>query len=138
MDKIEIGKKLFDQTMGVLNQSLDVRTARHRVLSSNVANAETPNYASKDLPFQKILERSTENSSLISLRKTHPQHFPEPGSSVMTTDWSSEIETQTSEEGVNIDQEMAKLAENNLMFQAGVQSLVKKFEALKITISEGR
>jgi flagellar basal-body rod protein FlgB len=138
MDKIEIGKKLFDQTMGVLNQSLDVRTARHRVLSSNVANAETPNYASKDLPFQKILERSTENSSLISLRKTHPQHFPEPGSSVMTTDWSSEVETKTSEEGVNIDQEMAKLAENNLMFQAGVQSLVKKFEALKITISEGR
>jgi flagellar basal body rod protein FlgB len=33
---------------------------------------------------------------------------------------------------------MAKLAENNLMFQAGVQSLVKKIEALKMTISEGR
>ena len=41
-------------------------------------------------------------------------------------------------EGVSIDQEMAKLAENNLMFQAGVQSLVKKIEALKMTISEGR
>ena len=138
MDKIEIGKKLFDQTMGMLNRSLDVRTARHRVLSSNVANAETPNYVSKDLPFQKILERSTENASAIPLRKTHPRHFPEPGSTVLTTDWSSEIESQPSEEGVNIDQEMAKLAENNLMFQAGVQSLVKKLEALKMTISEGR
>ena len=29
---------------------------------------------------------------------------------------------------------MAKLAENNVMFQAGVQTLVKKFEALKFTI----
>ena len=136
MDKIEIGKKLFDQTMGTLNRSLDVRTARHRVLSSNVANAETPNYAPKDLPFQKILERATENSSAIPLRKTHPQHFPEPG--ILTSEWSAEVESQAGGEGVNIDQEMAKLAENNLMFQAGVQSLVKKIEALKMTISEGR
>lgn len=136
MDKIEIGKKLFDQTMGTLNRSLDVRTARHRVLSSNVANAETPNYAPKDLPFQKILERATESSSAIPLRKTHPQHFPEPG--ILTSEWSAEVESQASGEGVNIDQEMAKLAENNLMFQAGVQSLVKKIEALKMTISDGR
>jgi flagellar basal-body rod protein FlgB len=136
MDKIEIGKKLFDQTMGTLNRSLDVRTARHRVLSSNVANAETPNYAPKDLPFQKILERATESSSAIPLRKTHPQHFPEPV--VLTSEWSAEVESQPGGEGVNIDQEMAKLAENNLMFQAGVQSLVKKIEALKMTISEGR
>ena len=138
MDKIEIGKKLFDQTMGVLNHSLDVRTVRHRVLSSNVANVETPNYTSKDLPFQKILERSVKNYSTIPLQKTHPQHFPESGSSLLTTDWSSEVENQPLEEGVNIDQEMAKLAENNLMFQAGIQSLVKKLEALKMTIAEGR
>jgi len=136
MDKIEIGKKLFDQTMGTLTRSLDVRTARQRVLSSNVANAETPNYAPKDLPFQKILERSVESSSAIPLRKTHPQHFPEPLS--LTTDWADEVESQPGGEGVNIDQEMARLAENNLMFQAGVQSLVKKIEALKMTISEGR
>jgi flagellar basal-body rod protein FlgB len=136
MDKIEIGKKIFDQTMGTLNRSLDVRTARHRVISSNVANAETPNYAPKELPFQKILERATESSAAIPLRKTHPQHFLEPVT--LTSDWLEEVETQPGQEGVNIDQEMAKLAENNLMFQAGVQSLVKKIEALKMTISEGR
>jgi len=136
MDKIEIGKRLFDQTMGTLGRSLDVRTARQRVISSNVANAETPNYTAKDLPFQKILEKSVENSAAIPLSKTHPRHFPEPA--VLTSDWSAEVETQPGAEGVNIDQEMAKLAENNLMFQAGVQSLVKKIEALKMTISEGR
>jgi flagellar basal-body rod protein FlgB len=136
MDKIEIGKKIFDQTMGTLNRSLDVRTARHRVISSNVANVETPNYAPKELPFQKILERATESSAAIPLRKTHPQHFPEPVT--LTSDWLEEVETEPGQEGVNIDQEMAKLAENNLMFQAGVQSLVKKIEALKMTISEGR
>ncbi len=136
MDKIEIGKKLFDQTIQSLNRSLDVRTARHRVLSSNVANAETPNYAPRDLPFEKILERSMGPSSAIPLQKTHPRHFPEP--ITLTSDWSAEVEQQPGGEGVNIDEEMAKLAENNLNFQAGVQSLVKKIEALKLTISEGR
>jgi flagellar basal-body rod protein FlgB len=47
------------------------------------------------------------------------------------------VEVESSTDGVNIDQEMAKLAENNLMFQAGVQALVKKLEALKTTITEG-
>jgi flagellar basal body rod protein FlgB len=40
--------------------------------------------------------------------------------------------------GVDIDQQMSRLAENNLMFQAGVQALIKKFEALKVGISESR
>jgi flagellar basal-body rod protein FlgB len=136
MNKIEIGKKLFDQTVGLLNRSLDVRTARHRVISSNVANAETPNYAPREIPFQKILERAAESSSAIPLSRTHPRHFPDPA--VLTSDFSPELETRPAGDPVHIDEEMAKLAENNLMFQAGVQSLVKKIEALKMTISEGR
>jgi flagellar basal body rod protein FlgB len=39
---------------------------------------------------------------------------------------------------VDVDQQMAKLAENNLMFQAGIQSLIKKFEALKVSVTETR
>jgi flagellar basal-body rod protein FlgB len=57
MNNISIGKKLLDQTMGLLSRSLDVRTSRHKILSSNIANAETNNFTPKDLPFQKILER---------------------------------------------------------------------------------
>jgi len=101
-------------------------TLRQKVLSGNVANSETPNYLSKDIPFQKILENSMEPSFNIGLKRTHPRHLPE--------DLTSEVKVESSTEGVNIDVEMAKLAENNVMFQAGVQSLIKKFEALKFTI----
>lgn len=125
---------MFDRTVGVVNRSLDVRNDRHKVISGNIANADTPNYIPKEIPFQKILERSVENPSQIPLRKTHPQHFPEP----VGREWTTEIETPLNADAVNIDQEMAKLAENNLMFQAGIHSLMKKFEALKVTISEGR
>jgi flagellar basal-body rod protein FlgB len=120
---------LFDQTIGILARSLDLRTSGHKALSSNIANAETPNYRSKSIPFQKILESSIDRTSTISLVQTHAAHF--------AAEFETPVEMESSTEGVNIDQEMAKLAENNLMFQAGVQALVKKLEALKTTITEG-
>jgi flagellar basal-body rod protein FlgB len=120
---------LFDRTIGILARSLDLRTSGHKALSTNIANAETPNYRSKDIPFQKVLESSIDHTSIISLAQTHPAHF----AGVFETP----VEVESSTDGVNIDQEMAKLAENNLMFQAGVQALVNKLEALKTTITEG-
>jgi flagellar basal body rod protein FlgB len=51
-------------------------------------------------------------------------------------DFSAEVEKDPGAGGVDIDQQMGKLAENNLMFQAGVQVLIKKFEVLKNTISQ--
>ncbi len=136
MDHFLIGKKLFDKTMSLVQRSLDIRASRHQTLSSNVANAETPGYVPKDLPFQKVFERYLDSSSTIPLEKTHPKHLPEEDPPV-PQDFSAEVETQSGSE-VDIDQQMAKLAENNLMFQAGVQALIKKFEALKNTISETR
>ena len=100
------------------------------IVAGNVANAETPNYQAKDIPFQRILEGSLHSDSSLQLINTHPAHFP------IFQEASAPVET--SGDGVNLDQEMANLAENNLMFQAGVQSLGKKLEALKMTISEGR
>jgi flagellar basal-body rod protein FlgB len=122
-------RKLFDRTMGFIQRSLDVRTSRHKILSGNVANAETPNYQAKDIPFQRILEGSLHSDSSLRLSKTHPAHFP------VFLEESAQVETST--DGINLDQEMANLAENNLMFQAGIQALMKKLEALKTTIVEG-
>ena len=130
MDGRLIFSKLFDQTFGLLERSLDIRTPRQRILSSNIANSETPGYEAKDIPFEKILERSMNQYSLLPLKRTHTNHLPEG----MVT----EIMAETVPGGVNIDREMAKLAENNLRFQAEVQALLKKFEALRTTIAETR
>ena len=135
MDHLLIGKKLFDKTMSLVQRSLDIRASRHQTLASNVANVETPGYVPKDIPFQKIFERFLDNSSTIPLKKTHDHHLPAEDPP-FAQDFSAEVETDPG--SVDIDQQMAKLAENNLMFQAGVQALIKKFEALKNTISQTR
>ena len=141
MNHLLIGKKLIDKTMSLVQRSLDIRASRHQVLSSNIANIETPDYTSKDLPFQKIFERFLDNSSTIPLKRTHSQHLPASDGQTFPQDFSAEVEkdpTAPTAGGVDIDLQMGKLAENNLMFQAGVQVLIKKFEVLKNTISQAR
>ncbi len=121
-----LSRKLFDQTFSILGRSLDLRTFRHKVLSSNIANSETPGYGVKEVSFQNLLERSMGSFFNVNLNRTHPGHLPEEAPSSM--------EVVTGTEPVDLDREMAKLAENNIMFHAGIQALIKKFEALKFTI----
>ncbi|MBE0461796.1 MAG: flagellar basal body rod protein FlgB, partial [Candidatus Aminicenantes bacterium] len=99
-------RQLFDQTIGFLSRSLDLSASRHKIVSTNVANAETPNYKSMVFSFQKALERSIHQASPVQLKRTHPTH--------LSGDFESAPELEFSREGVNIDQEMANLAENNL------------------------
>ena len=125
-----LGKKIFDRTHELLQRSADIRTSRQRVLSSNIANSETPDFIPKDIPFEKILERSITQQSSIALRRTNERHIP--------GGLDFDLELETGSEPVNIDKEMAKLAENNLRFNADIQALIKKFEGLKYAIEGGK
>ena len=125
-----MNRGLFDRTIGFIERSLDLRTSRHRLLSTNIANVDTPDYTRKEIPFQKVLEQTIGDASTLQVCKTHPDHLSEA--------LGTEVAVESAEGEVSIDQEMAKLAENNVMFHAGVQTLIKKLEALRLTISEGR
>lgn len=129
---------MFDQTIQFLNRSLDVWARRHQLISSNVANADTPDYHAKDLPFKKILERSIHGADALKIMRTHPKHLPNPKDRFLSSDFHEEVETDPSSAGIQIEKEMAKLTENHLMFQSSVQALIKKMEAIKFAISETR
>ena len=121
-----------------MHRSLDVRAARHQLIAGNVANADTPDYEAKELPFKKILEQSLQGTEPARIMRTHPNHLPNPEDRSLLSDFHGEVETDPSSVGVQIEKEMAKLAENHLMFQSSVQALIKKMEAIKVAISETR
>jgi len=129
MDNIQIKRSLFDQTIGLLQRSLGLRTFNHKILSDNIAHSENPNHTPREFSFQEVLQGTMRDHSPTFLRTTHPLH--------LLGDTQGVIEATPSAEGVQLDQEMAKLAENNLMFQAEVQAILKKFEGLKAVIQEG-
>ena len=78
----------FDPIIGALNTSLNLRLANQNVISSNIANADTPKYASRDIKafdFQAELRRekkqSNPNTVPVNMKITDPKHIAKAGDS---------------------------------------------------------
>ncbi len=131
-------KKLFGETFSILTRSIQLREKRHAVISSNIANVDTPGYRAKELPFAQVMAREfarTGQGREITLRRTHPRHLADPRERV--GDAVKVIRERGTPNDVDIDQEMAKLMENNLQYQATVQALIKQFDLLRAAVTEG-
>ncbi len=130
--------RLFGKTWQVVAKSLRLRLARHDVIAANIANVDTPGYRRKDIPFEKVMAAYLKDSP--KLKTTHPRHV---GSDPLAPPLCSRFEEdcvpldEGTPNNVSLEEEMAKLSENNLMYQATVQALIKELELLKEAITEG-
>jgi flagellar basal-body rod protein FlgB len=122
-------KALFGRTIDLLSDMLDLHAKRHKVLTSNVANIDTPNYEPKDLDFEKALKGAT--ASRVPLGRTDDKHLP---SGVPGQDFG----VVTTGQKVSLDKEMVNLAENHLMYNTAVELLVRKFKSLNSVIREAK
>ncbi|MBU8849550.1 MAG: flagellar basal body rod protein FlgB [Desulfobacterales bacterium] len=122
---------LFGKTIEMLSTVLDFRSARHKVITSNIANIDTPDYRPKDIVFKEALEAITSKNG-VTMTKSRGGHMPEQS---IPTDRAG-FEVINSGEKVNLDSEMAKLAENNLMHNLAVELLARKFRGLNTFLRE--
>jgi flagellar basal-body rod protein FlgB len=124
---------MFGKTIQLLETTMDRRVESHNLISRNISNADTPGYSGTNLEFQKQLQTALDGGVLpASVTRTHPMHMPNKDPKPY-----DEAEPQYKDTGpVHLDIEMSRLAENNLMFNAMVQLLNKKFKGLKAAISE--
>ena len=134
---------LYAGTIPVLEKILDLRSSKHSFITSNIANMETPNYRSFDLHVREEMKRVMGAKNNITLRQTHSGHLPLRGSVAGSISVHPSSITRASSNGkekaVDIDKEMANLAENSLLYNASAQILAKKLEKLKNVIqNDGR
>lgn len=130
---------IFDKTIGLLGRALDLRTGRHQTITANIANQDTPGYKATEIRFQEALNAAS-GAAGIPLETTHRAHISPDGPSsaaspvpVPTSGGSPRLDGNT----VNGEREMAKLAENTLMYNATVQMIAQKFRTLKDAIRGG-
>lgn len=139
METIKSGKNMFmDSTSRLLAKALDLRAARQNVISGNLANAETPGYVMKELPFEKELQKAIDDTTLKPL-KLEPGYIK--GNEAILEggyDPNQLIREYGEPNELNIDSEMAKMSQNNLLYEVSTRLLSKKFEALKTVIESGR
>lgn len=138
---------IFSSTIDVLGKSIDLRAKNQNLIASNIANAETPNFVPKTLVFEQELQGALKErpSGQRSAVAPHARHIPVRGAGTGNAIQSVAgqiLETPAKTPGkdgnaVELENEMGRLAENQIMFNASVQMLSKKFEGLRSAIKGG-
>jgi flagellar basal-body rod protein FlgB len=134
---------LFGGTLDLAVKSLNLRARRHKVIISNLANADTPDYKAFDLMVDEALGKRSAAASGLEMQRTHSGHLPTAVSASRgPSPQVVKIEAMNNLRGdgntVDMDREMANLAENQLMYRTSARIASKKLQGLKNVIQGGR
>ncbi len=134
--------KPFDANVQLLSKVLDLRAQKAQVIAANIANAETPGFSPTRFAFEEDLAQALDKTRGIQLARSNERHialgpanFNEVSGKVVMIADSTGVGDKN---GVNVDQEMLALSENELMYETSVQLLQKKLSLLKHVIGGGQ
>jgi flagellar basal-body rod protein FlgB len=108
---------LLKGRMGYLNQ-------RQRLISQNVANADTPGYAARDLKAFSFGDamKSVRDPGGVTTMRTNAMHLQ--GKATQSTVWTSKVtpdsETTLDGNSVVLEEEMVKMSEARMGYDAAV------------------
>ena len=133
--------KLFDNLIDTIGKSLDLRVKRENIISSNIANIDTPGYTPMDISFDKQLkEMLDENDDDVKMRATDKMHISEeitPENIEGELFFDPHSSPNNDRNSVDLDQEMSKLSINTILYNAQVTVLNKILALLKYAATDG-
>jgi len=125
--------------MTVLKKTLDAQATRQRTHAQNIANAETPGYRRVAVDFESELKSVLGDDNAAKMARTDPRHMNTGGSgSLADLEPRIRIEQPEGEQsgvnGVNIDEEMAQMAETQIRYLTALELLKRRYTGLKTAI----
>ena len=106
-------------------QALTLRAERQRLIASNIANADTPGYVSRDMNFAQALRDATGGPTLRPgtvgrLDTTRPGHIAGSGASPASANllYSNVSQTSLDNNTVDMDRERASFVDNSVKYEA--------------------
>lgn len=110
---------MLDPVANSLERYLDLLSLRQKLTASNIANADTPGYRTRDIDFQSEF-RAVMSGLSPSVREVEG------------------LETKHDGNNVSVDRESRLLAENGIRFQAAAAMLKLEMRQVRTAIQEGR
>ncbi|WP_274651550.1 flagellar basal body rod protein FlgB [Paenibacillus humicola] len=124
-----------------LEQAVQAGEMRQKVISNNIANADTPNFKRSEVLFEELLQGAAgANQPVLQGRRTNARHIAiGPSGSVpeaqRITDEHDRMNNNAN--NVDIDREMALLAQNQLGYNVYIQQISHDVKMMRTAI-EGR
>ena len=135
-----IDKLLFsDQTPLVLKKGLDFQSARNLMISTNVSNMETPDFKAHDINFEKQLQEFIKSGNQLQMKSTNSKHFGPSNEGLKSMEpqpFELTDPSKSNGNNVNVDKEMGKLAENQIMYTAFIQLMMKRGSTVRSAVTE--
>jgi flagellar basal-body rod protein FlgB len=126
--------------MGMLRDKMSWLNSRQGLLSQNVANADTPNYAARDLKpidFAQSLRDATRTSA-STLRVTDPRHIEiKPGTGGFEEQQTGQGVPNEQGNTVAVEEEMIKVADTQAQYQAAANIYSKAISMMRTAIGHG-
>jgi flagellar basal-body rod protein FlgB len=110
---------MLDSITDSLERYMDLLSARQKVVASNIANADTPGFKTRDLDFQSEFQSAISSSS------------PRSGE-------VSGLPAKNDGNNVDLDREARLLAENAMRFNLASSLMRTQIRMVKEAIQEGK
>ncbi len=130
---------LFSSNFSKLSAAAAAREQMQTVISSNIANADTPNYKADKRSFLDFYHERLTATAAIAPKKTHQKHMTgsqEYGLSLHVFRHSGDAQRMDGNT-VNVEREMSTLAENQLMYELNMKIIQGKLNGISHAIKEG-
>ena len=113
---------MLDNVGAGIERYMNLVSARQKLVASNIANADTPGYQTKDIDFRAEFERQLSGSGQDS------------GPTVVEI---SGLKTKNDGNNVDMDREARMLAENDLRFTVASNLVRSEISTLRLAIDGG-
>jgi flagellar basal-body rod protein FlgB len=136
-----------DPTLTILSQAMDGLTTRQSLISSNLANIDTPGYKPQAIDFETALQNEIASASGacgsglppssgpaadVAMKTTDPRHMSSVAigsdASGSTSSFSENIRNDGNQ--VDLESEMTALTETQLKYEADSRFITGKFSQL--------
>lgn len=127
--------------LSALRERMSWLNSRQSLLAQNVANADTPGYAARDLKpvdFQAQMDAQS-TATFSGVATTDPRHIAVPVSGPMQSEDGAitQVETTGTGNSVSLEEEMIKVADTQAQYQAAANLYSKAVGMMRTAIGAG-
>ena len=119
--------------------ALGLQAQRAKVLASNIANADTPNYQAKDFDFAQALSQATQAAGANPSQpvRTNPAHLSTSGAAAPgpVLQYRQPLQAALDGNTVDLDTERAAFAENSVRYEATLRFLNSQIKTMLSAIN---
>jgi flagellar basal-body rod protein FlgB len=114
-----------------LSRYLDVDVARHKLITANLANIDTPGYRTRDLDFHRELRRASLHTAASQMTGLEYAAYTPVVKSIRG------LIERPDGNNVSVERESLLLAESQVKYTLGVQLLKDEFHTIGQAINSG-